>query len=377
MSSHPVSAVGRLSAAVATRARRTAGRRTAGQRAAALTTAAVTAAALMTGATAGSAVAEADPDAPQAFTSSTSVGLHNAYEKGGFPYLADVLDSGAGLVELDVWTDELIGRWRVSHDLFGASSNCVGATDPANLRTGNRDQDLLGCLTDLRTWHEVNPGHRPIVLKVEMKDGFYDRGGMGPAAFDALVAGRLGDAVFTPSDLLAHAGGAADLDEAVTSAGWPSRDALAGRILIELIPGTFEQGNPFDTLWTDEEYSRHLRDLAAAGEIAAAQAFPSVLGAESGDPRDRYEDESLRPWFVVYDGSANAYVTGGIDTDWYREQNYLLIMTAAHEVAPAIDAVAPDEQAALDRVAQLAAANASIVTSDWRSSTLLSTVVSR
>ncbi|ASO21291.1 hypothetical protein FHR81_002261 [Actinoalloteichus hoggarensis] len=372
MSSHPVTTVGRSSAADSTTARRTTRRR-----AAALTLAALTAAATTTVSTAASAAAETAPDAPLAFTSSTSVGLHNAYEKSGFPYLADVLDSGAALVELDVWTDELSGRWRVNHGLFGMSNNCVGATDPAELRTGSRDQDLLGCLTDLRTWREVNPDHRPIVLKVEMKDGFYDRGGMGPAAFDALVADRLGDAVFTPADLLAHAGGAATLDEAVTAAGWPSRDALAGRVLIELIPGTFEQGNPFDTLWTDEEYSRHLRDLAAAGEISRAQAFPSVLGAQAGDPRERYEDESLRPWFVVYDGSAAAYVTGGIDTEWYRERNYLLIMTAAHEVAPAIDAVAPDEQAALDRVALLAAANASIVTSDWRSSTLLSAVVSR
>ncbi|AOS64267.1 phosphatidylinositol-specific phospholipase C domain-containing protein [Actinoalloteichus hymeniacidonis] len=363
MFTHPVPPIRRLSATT--------------RRVTAFTAAALTAATMMTAALSGSALAESDQVETRAFTGSTAVGLHNAYEKSGFPYLADVLDSGAALIELDVWTDELLGTWRVSHELFGASSNCVGASDAGGLRTGDRDQDLIGCLDDIRAWRSVNPGHRPIVFKIEMKDGFYDRGGMGPAAFDALVADRLGDAVFTPADLLAHAGGAADLEQAVTTAGWPSRDELAGRVLIELIPGTFEQGNPFDTLWTDEEYSRHLRDLAAAGELASAQAFPAVLGAEAGDPRERYEDTSLRPWFVVYDGSANAYVTGGIDTGWYRERNYLLIMTAAHEVAPAIDSVAPDEQAALDRVAQLAEADASIITSDWRSSTLLSTVVPR
>ncbi|WP_285730587.1 hypothetical protein [Nocardiopsis sp. ATB16-24] len=63
----------------------------------------------------------------------TSVGVHNAYEKGTFPYFADALDSGAGLLELDVWTDEWFGVWRVDHELLGQSNNCAGATAPEEL----------------------------------------------------------------------------------------------------------------------------------------------------------------------------------------------------------------------------------------------------
>lgn len=73
-------------------------------------------------------------------------------------------------------------------------------------------------------------------------------------------------------------------------------------MIFELIPGTVEEANPFDSSWTDEEYGDHLRDLYAAGSISSAQAFPAVLGAESGDPRTSRYDASIRPWFVFFDG---------------------------------------------------------------------------
>ncbi|AUS80840.1 hypothetical protein C1701_23635 [Actinoalloteichus sp. AHMU CJ021] len=328
------------------------------------------------------ALAQSSPSAaPQAamFPATTSVGVHNAYEQSAFPYFADGLDSGAGMLEIDVWTDELFGRWRVSHDLIGQRNNCVGATHADGLRDGPRNQDLPACLRDIRAWQESNPGHRPIVFKVEFKDGFHDRGGLGPAAFDALVADTLGDGVFRPVDLLTRPDGSrfATLDEAALAGNWPSRDTLAGKVVFELIPGTFEQGNPFDDLWTDEEYSRHLRDLAAEGRIEQAQAFPAVLGAEAGDPRERYEDESLRPWFVFFDGNATTYVRPEVDTAWYHERNYVLLMTNSHSVAPAIDANHPTEQEARDRLHLLAGEHASIVSSDWRDPGVLSAVAQR
>ncbi|RCV51047.1 phosphatidylinositol-specific phospholipase C domain-containing protein [Marinitenerispora sediminis] len=324
------------------------------------------AAPLLGGAVAASLLLAAAPPAhaeAAPLTATTSVGLHNAYERSMFPYFADALDSGAGLLEIDVWTDELVGRWRVNHELVGQSNNCAGATEPGRLREGGVNKDLRACLTDIRTWHDANPDHRPIVLKIEMKDGFHAAGGLGPAEFDALVGDTLGDAVYRPADLL---GGHATLDAAAAAGDWADRGALAGRFLIELIPGTFEQGNPFDDLWTDEEYGRHLRDLAAAGGLDRAAAFPAVLGAQAGDPRERYPDESIRPWFVVFDGSAATYLAGGgIDTSWYAAGNYLLVMTSAHAVPPAIDPVSPGEQEATERVERLAAANATMVTSDW------------
>ncbi|MFI0259814.1 phosphatidylinositol-specific phospholipase C domain-containing protein [Streptomyces sp. NPDC017056] len=297
------------------------------------------------------------------YGATTSVGVHNAYEKAKYPYFADALDSGASLLELDVWTNALGKSWRVSHsNPLGNNSNCANAATAGELHTKKRDQDLGGCLADMKAWHDAHPGHRPIMVKVELKDGFNGRSGRGPAAFDALVRSRLGDAVYGPGDLAA---GHRDLDEAVRANGWPARSALNGKFLFELIPGTVEENNPLDKLWTDREYAAHLKDLAARGRLAEATAFPAVHGAAAGDPRTRYADAALRPWFVVFDGDAAAYTKGGIDTAWYDSRHYLLVMTDAHKVPPAIDGTRPTEAQARDRVNLLAAAHGSFATADW------------
>ncbi|WNE94649.1 phosphatidylinositol-specific phospholipase C domain-containing protein [Streptomyces luomodiensis] len=327
---------------------------------------------LTTPAPAGAESAADDP----AYSATTSVGVHNAYEQATYPYFADALDSGASLLELDVWTNVFGPGWRVSHsNPLGNANNCENAAGPAELRTKARNQSLAGCLANMRAWHEAHPGHRPILVKVEMKDGFYGKAGRGPADLDALLGATLGDALLRPADVV---GGHADLDQAVRADGWPSRSALAGKFVVELIPGTVEENNPLDTLWTDREYATHLRDLSAAGKLAQAAAFPAVHGAAPDDPRTRYTDATLRPWFVLYDGDASAYVTGGIDTAWYDDRHYLLIMTDAHQVAPAIDGTNPTEAQARTRVSELAARHASFATADWYPlPSVLSTVLPR
>ncbi|MGK5731623.1 phosphatidylinositol-specific phospholipase C domain-containing protein [Streptomyces sp. URMC 124] len=316
--------------------------------------------------TAVTAVASAPAGAAEgpAYSATTSVGVHNAYEDAKYPYFADALDSGASLLELDVWTNGFGGRsFRVSHSSpLRNVNNCEGATSPAKLRTGARNQPLSGCLADIRAWHDAHPGHRPVLLKVEMKDGFNADSGRGPAELDALFTEKLGDALYRPADL---AGGHATLEEAARAGGWPARSAMAGKFLVELIPGTVEEGNPVDRLWTDREYAQHLRDLAAAGRLRRAAAFPAVHGAAPGDPRTRYADASLRPWFVVFDGDAATYTAGGIDTGWYDDRHYLLVMTDAHKVAPVIDGTRPTEAQARERLALMAKAHASFATADW------------
>jgi hypothetical protein len=301
----------------------------------------------------------------------TVVGVHNTYQKATFPYLADALDSGAGLIELDVWADSWTRRWRVNHEIVGQDNNCTSG----GLRTGTRNQDFGACLANIRAWHDAHPGHRPLIVKVELKAGFDGRVGLGPADFDRLVAAKLGDAVYRPADLL---GGYPTLDAAALADNWPTRSALAGRILVELIPGTFERGNPFDHLWTDTEYAQYLRDLAGRGAIGSAQSFPAVLDAAAGDPRDRYPDPTIRPWFVFFDGAATAYVGGGVDPAWYDTRHYELIMTDAASVAPPLDATNPSPADAAARVAMLAKAHASVVSTDWsRLPAVLATVLPR
>ncbi|MFE9767562.1 phosphatidylinositol-specific phospholipase C domain-containing protein [Streptomyces sp. NPDC005808] len=310
------------------------------------------------------------------YSSNTSVGVHNAYDKAKYPYFADALDSGAGMLELDVWTNVFGVSWRVSHsNPFGNDNNCANAANASELRTNTTNRDLAGCLADIKAWHDANPGHRPIQLKIEMKDGFLATSGRGPAQLDALLTSKLGDALLRPADVV---GSHPDLDTAVRADGWPARSALAGKFIVELIPGTVEEGNPFDTLWTDREYATYLRDLAAAGRLREAAVFPAVHNAATGDPRTRYTDATIRPWLVVFDGDAATYANGTIDTAWYDDRHYLVVMTDAQNVPPAIDGTNPTQQQALDRLALLAGQHATVVSADWYPlPAVLSTVVPR
>lgn len=322
-------------------------------------------------------VAGAVPGATS-FGDTTSVGVHNSYEKSTFPYFADALDSGAGLLELDLWTNGGGADWRVSHmNPFASDSNCVGAQDAAGLRSGFRDQGLAGCLADMRAWHDANPEHPPVMIKLELKDGFTAGYGRGPADLDALILGALSDAVFAPADLVADK--FSTPDAAVTQQGWPTVSDMAGKFIFELIPGTIEEGNPLDTHWTDIEYATHLRDLAATNRLAHASAFPAVHVAAPGDPRiARYSDPSVRPWFVLFDGNALEYSSGAVDSSWYHARGYLLIMTDAHKVLPAIDGTHASESEARDRLDRLAGDHASYITADWSSlPSVLSTVIQR
>ena len=80
---------------------------------------------------------------------------------------------------------------------------------------------------------------------------------------------------------------------------------------------------------------------------------------------------------MVFDGDASAYVNG-IDTSWYDTNHYLVVMTDAQSVSPAIDDTTPTVAQAQARVAQLAAAHASVVSTDWRTlNTVLPEVLPR
>jgi len=325
-----------------------------------------------------SAGAETTENQARSFSETTSVGVHNSYEKATFPYFADALDSGASLLELDLWTNGGGSDWRVSHmNPVVSESNCVGASNASELRSGPRDQGLRGCLADMRAWHEANPEHPPVMIKLELKDGFTAGYGRGPADLDALILGTLGDAVFTPADLMGES--YSTPDAAVTERGWPSTSEMTGKFLFALIPGTIEEGNPLDTEWTDRQYATHLRDLSSAGLVELGAAFPAVHRASPGDPRfDRYADSGIRPWFVIFDGDALEYTAGVVDPSWYHERGYLLVMTDAHKVAPQIHGTHASEAEASERLELLAGEHASYITADWsRLPNVLSAVLPR
>jgi len=292
----------------------------------------------------------------------TVTGVHNTYNPADYPFLAQALDAGTGMIELDTWTDVFTQEWKVGHDSpTSNNNNCVNASKPADLYTGGANKDLGACLDDVRVWLAAHPGAGPLFIKVEMKLGFEANLGMGPAQFDQLVSAHLGGDLFRPADLL---GGFPTLDAAAKANAWPTRAQLAGKVVMYVIPGTVELANPFDHLHTDVEYATYLKNLAAAGNVGQATTFPCVLGAAAGDPRSQYADITIRPWFVVFDGDAATYVNG-IDTSFYDTNHYILTMTDAQNVAPTLNDTNPPVADAQARVAQLAHDHASIVSNDW------------
>ncbi|GAA2828199.1 phosphatidylinositol-specific phospholipase C domain-containing protein [Crossiella cryophila] len=342
-----------------------------------------TAAATPAAATPAATPAAATPAAPAAATSAqaaaataaqmvtatgaASVGLHNAYIQATFPYLADALDTGAGMLEIDIWTNFFGTRdFKVSHDP-GNSNNCAAANTYPELRTGARNQNLATCLRNIRLWHENKPNHPLVVLKLELKNGFDGRGGFGAQELDRVIADNLGAAnVFGPAQLK---GGHATLDAAAQAGAWPTRAALTGKFLILVERGTFEAANPFDRYHTDVEYADRLLNANSAGTLPSTMAFPAINGASQSDPRTGDRGGNRAPWLVAFDGDASAYA--GYPGS-YLGGKYLVVMTDAHRVAPAIDGVNPPVPDAHARVRDLAAKGATIVSSDWRNPAIAS-----
>jgi len=304
----------------------------------------------------------------------TVVGVHNTYEPSQYQYLAQALDNGASMIELDVWPDIFTHEWKVSHDsLTSNKNNCVNASTVADLYRGSTNKDLEACLDDVRVWLAAHPSAGPILIKLEMKTGFSANFGLGPAQLDTSFRAHLPGRVFRPADLL---GSFTSLDAAAKANSWPTRAALTGKVFVEVIPGTVEEANPTDTLHTDVEEAQYLQSLKNAGRIGDAQVFPSVHGAAGGDPRSKYA-ASLQPWFVFFDGDASAWQSQ-TSPSWYDANHYFVVMTDGQNVPPAIDGVNPTVPQATQRVIDLAKAHASVVSSDWVGlTTVLPLVLSR
>ncbi len=333
--------------------------------------------AALVAATAFSAPASAATAGSLKLSHATTVGVHNTYNKSDYTYLAQALDAGSSLIELDVWDNILTKKWQVSHaNPIGNDNNCVTASGASTLYTGNRNQYLGSCLSDIRWWLAAHPSAGPIYVKLELKAGFNNNSGMGPDELDSYIAANVpSSVVYRPADLLGT--GYRTLDAAATADAWPTRSALAGKMVIYVIPGSVELANPLDTLHTDVEYATYLKNLYAAGSAGNAMIFPAVLGAATGDPRTQYSDTSIRPWFVVFDGDASTFVST-VDTSWYDTRHYILVMTDAHAVSPALSDTSPSVADAQARVALLAADHASVVSSDWYAlPTVLSEVLTR
>lgn len=277
----------------------------------------------------------------------TISGLHNSYQKSAFPRFTDAIATGTGMVEIDVWTTFSV--WTVNHDHpFWSNNNCTSSS-------GSTNQRLPVCVDNIAAWHQANPNHQPLLIKLELKAGFQDDQSVGPDELDALFTSRLGSAMYRPADLMR--GVHPTPDAAARANAWASVDDLRGRVILLVLKGTAE----FDPLPTEIEYARHL-----AANPGTAVGFPFVHnGVATADPRTRYE-AALRPWFVVFDGAATAFagLTAG-QRAFYSTNNYLMVTTDSHAVAPALSRTSPTTEQAVERLRLLGCLGSSVASSDW------------
>jgi hypothetical protein len=317
------------------------------------------------------------------FSGLSGVGSHNTYQIDVHPnwtHFVNALDSGVRQVEIDVWLSS--GTWEVSHDNPLASSNkCVH--DPhtyADLYSGDRNGHLYSCLENLRLWSEHNPGHDPVIVKIEMKDGFWDqvspfRPSLNPEHFDDTLASFLGSVrIFTPADLMTGTHLAEPpampyetLDDAAAADAWPTVNALKGKFIVLLIRGTAEFGVLSD--FSDQEYID--QRLKGQGASTPAMAFPVLAHVQgAGDPRP---DDDRRPHYIFFDGAA---VDIPADNTFYKP-GYMLTLFDAQQLSPGSDTENPTTDQASEIQDEAAKRGATIAQTDWWNVSVNSRVISR
>ena len=178
---------------------------------------------------------------------------------------------------------------------------------------------FVSCLRTVKQWSDATPGHVPLMIQIEAKDGTIPiRNSAIPVPIDATQLDAL-DAeirsVFPPGQLITPdevRGGRASLEDAIRTVGWPTLGATRGRILFTLDNGgtirdAYVAGHPAlagRILFTDSppgspeaafqklndpigDFDR-IRAAVAAGYIVRTRSDADTVEARTGDtgPRD-------------------------------------------------------------------------------------------
>jgi len=219
---------------------------------------------------------------------------HNTYEKTSFARLTDALDRGNQVVELDVYDDSGLPVKHNPGDSI-SQNNCRGGAGGW----------LRDCLADVRAWSDAHPGHLPITVQLDLKPGALIFGGWNSSAkaeLDSTVAQQLGAKVYQPEALRAYTG-YASLREGVYRTGWPSVDALRGRVIVLMMGGPIGDKND-----TQEEY---INQFGASAHI--------FVCPEAHEPKHFYWNSVAKDFD---DPNTNKWVICGNQADdkyWYKD----------------------------------------------------------
>ena len=206
------------------------------------------------------------------------LGTHNSYHVEPVPALAAALagfdrelgdslaythrpigeqleELGIRQIELDVFADPAGGRYADLHlfPALGIEAPPVPAAmaEPGlkvfhvqEIDVGTTCPTFTSCLEEVQAWSSSHPGHTPVLVLVEAKDSAIpdpiDAGFTQPLEFDAAALDAVDaeiravfgdDEVLTPDDVR---GGAATLEEAVLTTGWPTLAEVRGQVLFAL-----------------------------------------------------------------------------------------------------------------------------------------------
>ena len=190
------------------------------------------------------------------------LGQHNPQALAGLDYqhppLTEQLDHGVRQIELDIYADTQGGRYahpQSTHLL--AAANLPPDPDPypaglldkpgfkvfhvQDIDTRSTCQPFVACLAEVRTWSHAHPGHVPVFILVEAKQGvpkgtqLTQTEPFTPAVFDALDAEIR--SVFPAAELITPddvRGSYDTLNAAVRAGSWPTLDSARGRVVFLL-----------------------------------------------------------------------------------------------------------------------------------------------
>jgi len=244
--------------------------------------------------------------------------------------LAEQFDAGVRAVELDVFADDATGGRYAAPVLVRLLG--LAPVDPAFAEPGlkvfhiqevdyrSTCTQFSDCLGQIRAWSDAHPGHLPITVQLEAKDGTIPDPGLGfvtPIPWSQTTFGQLeaeirsvfpADRVLSPADVR---GRSATLRDAVTSGRWPRLDAARGQVLFVLddkgakrdayraeVPDLADRSIFVDVPETDPDAgitvvndpvgdAGRIRSLVEAGFIVRTRADADTVQARSGDTTQR------------------------------------------------------------------------------------------
>jgi Phosphoinositide phospholipase C, Ca2+-dependent len=220
--------------------------------------------------------------------------------------LAQQLDSlGVRHFELDLRYDWAGERFEVYHlPVIDEATTCRAFT---------------ACLGEVASWSKAHPGHHPVVIQLEIKDGLP----ADPEDYWTRLHGEI-DAVFARDELLLPGDVGQPLGAALADQGWPTLGELRGRVLFTMDNGgdlvdsythggvgldgrlIFPSSSPGDpyagiAVVNDPTDSVAIADALAANMLVRTRADAGVVGAQANETERRELALSGGAHFVTTD----------------------------------------------------------------------------